>query len=479
MLNGFIHFLQREVRIKMSRDHFLTWSIDQVSRAIKNKEISALELTKLTLQSIEEEDHKYHSMIILMHEQALLRAAQIDQEMEEGHYRGPLMGIPIALKDNVFTKGIHTYAGSELFNDFIPDYDAEVVKKLEHAGAIIIGKANMHEYAYGTTGDRCYGGPVMNPRVPNGITGGSSSGSGASVAANFVFGAIGSDTGGSIRIPAAACGIVGMKPTFGRVSKFGVFPMAQTLDHLGPMTRTVRDNALMLNAIAGYDPKDSNSVHAPDEDFTRDIGKSIHGRTIGIPTNYYFDSIQPEVMKSFSAAVERLVEHGVIVKYIEIPHMNDLYDAHQTILAAEAYSLLEQKLKETPDIFNEESIGKLLRGKDVLASEYLSMLRVRQSSKQRFEQIFTDIDVIMTPTLSALPTTINQRQLEINGKMYHTKIFARLTGPANTLGFPAISVPGESVNDIPVGIQLIGLPMSEHQLYQFAYVIEQFNSAND
>jgi aspartyl-tRNA(Asn)/glutamyl-tRNA(Gln) amidotransferase subunit A len=328
----------------------------------------------------------------------------------------------------------------------------------------------MHQFAYGTTGDRSYFGPARNPHNLSKVTGGSSSGSGAAVAGFMAYGAIGSDTGGSIRIPASCCGIVGMKPTFGRVSKHGSFVLSWTLDHLGPMTRSVMDNALMMNAIAGFDEKDPYSVKSPVEDFTAEIGKGIKGCKVGVPTTFFFDLIQPEVQRIFDINLERMKNQGAEIRYINLEHMDELLIAQQTIIAAEAYAALEKEVREQPEKIEEEVRARIISGLPIKASDFL---KVKHAAVEHFLHVLNEVDVIMTPTLCALPPDIDQREIDFNGIKEHPRILARLTGPEDTLGFPAISVPGGfSADGLPVGIQFIGKPFAEKTLYRFAHCIE-------
>lgn len=453
-----------------SDDDVFALNLEEVSHAIRRRQISIVELAERTLHRIELEDRRYHAFITLMRGRALARAALMERELAAGRRRGPLHGVPIALKDNIHTAGIKTTSGSELFADFIPEADAEIVRKLEQAGAILIGKTNMSENAYGTVGDRSFYGTPSNPALPGKMTGGSSSGSAVAVAAQLAFGAIGSDTGGSVRIPASACGIVGMKPTFGRVGIDGVHPLAWSLDHLGPMTRTVRDNAVLLNAMQGT---------GPEEDFTAGIGQEIAGRTVGIPANFYFDIMQDEVGSAFDAAIAGMERQGASIRRIAIPMMDELLKAHHLILAAEAYAVFERHVREAPEKIDRETYVKIMAGKDISADEYMKANRSRQLLTRQIGAIIEEVDVVMTPTMCALPCDIGRRELDIRGSGHPVKIYARLTGPANTLGFPAISVPGAKHGDYPVGIQLMGPPLAERTLYRFAHALEQWFAAQE
>jgi aspartyl-tRNA(Asn)/glutamyl-tRNA(Gln) amidotransferase subunit A len=332
-------------------------SLTGLSRELLARRLSPVEVVMALLARIEAD--KTNSFVTVTTEWALERASLAEREILAGSYRGPLHGVPIALKDIIYTSGVRTTMGSALYSGHVPDHSATVALKLEEAGSVLIGKTNTHEFAYGPTGDRSYFGPTRNPHDMRRITGGSSGGSGAAVAANLCYGALGSDTGGSIRIPAALCGIVGMKPTFGRVSKHGVFPLSWTLDHVGPISRTVEDNALMLNVLAGHDQEDPYSVDLPAEDFSRDLDTGLRGAGIGIPSSFYFDYVEEEVGARVREAVEVFRTLGARVREVEIPNLVDTLHAHRLILGAEAYAVHEQRLENELETFGEE-VGERL-----------------------------------------------------------------------------------------------------------------------
>ena len=451
------------------------WSLSDLANAIESKEVSPVEVTKLLLARIDSNDKELNSYITLMEDRALKDAIDAENEIMSGNYKGPLHGVPIAVKDNVYIKGVKNTAASEIYKDFIPDEDAELAAKLQNAGAIIIGKTNMHEFAYGGTGDRSYFGAPRNPHNLAKITGGSSSGSGAAVAGHMAYGAIGSDTGGSIRIPASCCGIVGMKPTFGSVSKYGTVALAMSLDHFGPMTKTVKDNAIMLNALVGYDSRDPFSINRKQEDFTEEIGKSVKELTIGIPSNYFFDILQSEVRESINETIEDLRAQGINLKTVTVDLMDELMNATRVIMSSEAYSAFEKEYKEHPEKIEGEVKSRIMEGMDIKASEYLQAIKTKHKAMAALNDVFRNVDILLVPTLCILPTDIDQREVEIDGKMTPTRILNRLTNPNNTTGFPAISVPGKPKNGLPVGVQLIGAPLSEKKLYRFASFIEELN----
>ncbi|MGH3144962.1 MAG: amidase, partial [Rubrobacter sp.] len=370
--------------------------------------------------------------------------------------------------------GVRTTMGSAFFEDHVPDESATVVRKLEEAGAVLVGKTNTHEFAYGPTGDRSHFGPTKNPYDATRITGGSSGGSGAAVATNLVYGALGSDTGGSIRIPAALCSVVGMKPTFGRVSKKGVFPLSWTLDHVGPITRTVEDNAMMLNALAGHDPEDPYSVDLAEEDFARDLRRDLRGTRVGMPKSFYFEHVEEEVETRVREAVEVFRSLGAEAHEVEIPHLWETLHAQRLTLAAEAYAVHEERLKAEPDKFDDQGLERLLDGEKLKAFRYANAQQRKLHSRREFERVLQGVDVILTPTVPISATPIGQRETSIEG--YDEAVYSaltRLTGPTNLNGLPSLSVPcGLTSLGLPVGMQFIGRPFDEATLYRFGHAYE-------
>lgn len=458
----------------MSTTDFLKLSIVELSNLIKSKALSPVEVTEASLSLIETLNSEHNAYVTVMADEAIAAARLAEQEILAGQYRGSLHGIPLSLKDAIFTKGIRTTFGSETHKDFIPTHDAEVVARLRQAGAIILGKTNMQAFALGPTGDKSYFGPVLNPHKPGKITAGSSSGSAGALASYQCFGSIGTDTGGSVRMPASACSLVGMKPTFGKVSKHGSLPLCWTLDHLGPMTRTVEDNALLLNAIVGFDEKDPYSVVSKTEDYTKGIKEGVVGKVVGIPTNFYFDIIENEVQQVFDETVEILRRSGAHILPIALPEMEELLMAQQIIFACESYSTMKNYLQKCPEKIDIEVRNRAIAGLLFDADAYITALQLRSKLIQQHRQAFNHIDALITPTLPILPSDVGQREVLIDGKPGHTRILSRLTGPSNTTGFPAISVPaGISKNGLPIGIQLIGKPNAEKLLYTLAHNIEQ------
>jgi aspartyl-tRNA(Asn)/glutamyl-tRNA(Gln) amidotransferase subunit A len=450
-------------------------SLVDLAQAFQERRLSPVEVVGELLQRIAAAEKDLGAFITVLPERALEAAARAEVEMMAGRYRGPLHGVPLGLKDLIYTEGVRTTMGSAFFKDYVPGHSATVALKLEEAGAVLVGKTNTHEFAYGPTGDRSYFGPTRNPYDTGRISGGSSGGSAAAVAANLLYGSLGSDTAGSVRIPSALCGVVGMKPTFGRVSKHGVFPLSWTLDHVGPITRTVEDNAILLSALAGHDPEDPYSANEPAEDFARDLGRGVRGTKVGIPKDYYFEHVEDEVGERVRGAVEVFRALGVEVREVGIPHLPETLKAQRYILAADAYAIHEERLKSAPEKFDEEVRERLLEGERLKAYRYASAQQRKHGAKSEFEQALGEVDALLTPTLPIAATLVDQREVNIGDHEEPVRsAVTRLTGPANLNGFPSLSVPcGFTASGLPVGMQLIGRPFDEATLYRFGHAYEK------
>ena len=457
----------------MAQDADLPYSLAGLSRELLARRLSPVEVVKELLGRIEADET--NSFIIVTSERALERASRTEKEILAGRYKEPLHGVPIALKDIIYTRGISTTMGSAFYAGHVPDHSATVARRLEDAGSILIGKTNTHEFAYGPTGDRSHFGATKNPHDTRKITGGSSGGSGAAVAANLCYGALGSDTGGSIRIPASLCGIVGMKPTFGRVSKSGVFPLSWTLDHVGPITRTVEDNALLLNTLAGHDPEDLYSVDLPAEDFTRDLETGLEGSGIGVPTSFYTEHVEEEVKARIGDAIEVFVSLGVEIREVEIPNLWATLHAQRLILGSEAYAVHEERLENEPEKFGEEVRERLMDGERPKAYRYANARRQGMLATEEFDRALESVDVLLTPTLPIAATEIGQREIRIGD--YEEKVrsaLTRFTGPTDLTGHPSLSIPcGMTASGLPVGLQLIGRHLDEATLYRFGHAHEK------
>lgn len=451
------------------------WSLVQLARAIKETRISPVEVVEHLLERIGSLNERFNGYVTVLPERALAAAERREKEVLAGRVRGPLHGVPIGLKDIIFTKDVRTTMGSMYFKDHVPDYSATVWERLEESGAILLGKLNTHEFAYGPTGDRSYFGSMRNPYDATKIAGGSSGGSGAAVASGLCYAALGSDTGGSVRIPSSCCGIVGMKPTFGRVSKYGVFPLAWTLDHVGPMTRTIEDNATLLNVLAGFDGRDPYSVQSTQEDFTRDLGRTIRGSVVGIPRSFYFDNIEGEVEQRVREAIEVLESLGADVRLIDVPYLDDILQAYRLTLASEAYAVHKERLEEAPDYYSDEVRERLVAGEVFKAHEYARARQLRKTALKDFNRVFEETEILLAPTIPIVPPEIRQRKIELQGRQELVlPTLTRLMGPMNFLGLPSLSIPCSlSVSGLPVGLQMIGRQFGESNLYRFGHAFEK------
>ncbi|MCF8564080.1 amidase [Alicyclobacillus tolerans] len=447
----------------------------ETAKLVRDKQVSPVELVQDLLADIERRNDELNAFVTLDPESVLQAARTAEQQISTGSYLGPLHGIPLGIKDIIYTRGMRTTMGSKVYENFVPEENAAVVERIYDGGGIVLGKLNTHEFAYGPTGDRSLFGPARNPHNPVKMTGGSSSGSGAAVAAGLCYGALGSDTGGSVRIPSACCGIVGMKPTFGRVSKRGVYPLSYSLDHVGPMTRTVMDNAVMLGVLAGYDEQDPYSTPMKTEDFTRYLTEKIHNAKIGVPTSYFNEQLDPEVSDAFQAAQKVFESLGAVLVPVNLPDMNRFVEGQQLVQKSEAYAVHEDILNHRAALLDDEVRERLLASAEPRGYEYFKAMRFRPQATQMLDSVFDDVDVLITPTLPILPPDINQREIVIQGQPEPVRgALLRFTAPFNYTGNPCLSVPcGTSKSGLPIGLQLVGRSHSEAKLYRFAYWFEQ------
>lgn len=428
------------------------------------------------LARIDETESRLNAYVCVNHEGARAAAQALDELRAAGTIAGPLHGIPIAIKDLLDTHDLPTSAGGRPISDTPPPTDATVVARLRSAGAVVIGKTNTHEYAYGYTTENPHHGDTHNPWDLERIPGGSSGGSAASVSAGSAIAAIGSDTGGSIRVPASLCGIVGLKPTFGRVPRGGVFPLAWTLDHVGPITRTARDCAILLSAIAGTDQSDPATLYTPPApDYLSSLGRDIAGLRVGVPKNHFFDVIDPEVATAVRNAIDTLANLGANVTEITIPGVEDAVAAWLTILLAEATSIHETLLRDRPDDYGDDVRGLVEAGALVPATAYLRAQRIRQRLAAAFRTAMKPIDVLVTPATAIPAPHIGTTDVTIEG---HTEAlfqtFARISAPLDVVGLPALSTPcGLTSTGLPIGLQLVGHPFDEATLLAAAHAYDQ------
>jgi aspartyl-tRNA(Asn)/glutamyl-tRNA(Gln) amidotransferase subunit A len=448
-------------------------TIQKAAQHLRSRKVSSVELTKDALRRIGRLDGTLRTFITMMEEEALERANLADDELAQGLDRGPLHGMPVAVKDVFCTKGVRTTCGSKLFARFIPDHDAAVVEKLEAAGAVLVGKTNMHELAFGITSGNPHFGAVRNPWNLDCVPGGSSGGSGAAVAAGMVFMAMGSDTGGSIRIPASFCGTVGLKPTFGRVSRYGVMPLDFTLDHMGPLTRSVRDAAIVLNAIAGHDPRDETSSRRPVEDSAPAANISIHGIRIGLPENYYFEKADPEVVQAVRSLAEIARNLGARIIPIRVPDIEALNTIGRVILHSEAAAVMERYMDQREN-FGTDVLALLDQGRLLAATDYVNAQRLRRMKQQEFRRVWQQVDCLFTPTTATRAPRIGQMTVQIGEEVEDVRLAStRFVRAMNVLGLPALSMRcGFGADGMPLGLQIIGGPFAEPLILRIAAVIE-------
>ena len=449
--------------------HFLT--IHQAGELMRKGELSPVELTRACLDRIADTDDLLHSFILLLADDALEQARVAEAEILRGDYRGHMHGIPFALKDLYDTAGVRTTSGSRVDIDRVPDEDATTTARLKAAGGILLGKLAMHEFALGGPDWTTPFEPACNPWNLAHITGGSSSGSGSSVASGQALGALGSCTGGSIRGPASLCGIVGLKPTYGRVSRAGVVTLSWSQDHAGPMTWTVEDTAYMLQAIAGHDPKDPTSSRAPVPDYSLSLREGIRGVRLGLPRHYFFDpdpSVNAEVVATVEKAIGELESLGAIVEEVSLPSLDHVRAANSVIMVSEAYAYHEPNLKARPQDFGEITRGRFRIGALMSAADYLQAQRVRTLARREFAEVMQTVDFLVTPTMTQPAASFEDYDptSTVRGRSF--------TAPFNVTGLPAISVPcGFTENGLPIGMQIAGKPFDEPGVIQAAYTYQQ------
>ena len=465
----------------------------ELGKKIKAGEVSVLEATKAALDQIKEKDDLYNCYVTVDEEGALKQAEEVQKKIDAGELTGPLAGVPVAIKDNMCTRGLLTTCSSKILENFVPTYTAEAVLNLEKAGAVILGKTNMDEFAMGSTTETSYYGVTRNPHNPDHVPGGSSGGSCAAVAANECFYALGSDTGGSIRQPSSFCGVTGIKPTYGTVSRYGLIAYGSSLDQIGPVAKDVTDCAVILETIASHDKKDSTSVAREDLDFTSALVDDVKGMRIGIPRDYLGEGLDSEVKAAVLDAAKKLEAKGAIVEEFDLSLVEYAIPAYYVIASAEASSNLSRfdgvkygyRAKEYDGLhsmykksrsegFGAEVKRRIMLGSFVLSSgyydaDYLQALRPKALSKQAFDRAFETYDVILGP---AAPTTAPKLGESLSDplKMYLGDIY---TISVNLAGLPGMSVPaGEDSKGLPIGVQFIGDCFKEKNIIRAGYAFE-------
>ena len=450
-------------------------SAGDLSKLVQSKEISPVEIIEAHLSRIDETEPVLNSFITLLANEARTAARQAEKDIQAGRYKGPLHGIPVALKDLYNTGGVRTTSGSKIFDTFVPTEDCTVASKFQQAGAILLGKLNMHQFAYGPTGENPDYGHMHNPWNPDMVTGGSSGGSGSAAAAGQCTITTGSDTGGSIRIPAALCGIVGLKPTYGLVSRYGLTALSWSLDHPGPMTRTVEDTAITMNAIAGYDPKDIASAKVDIPDYTTALNRDVQGLQIGLVKEYFEAPLDPQVRKTVMDALGLLESMGAEVKEVSYPMFNESQAISSTVLMSEASAFHRDLLENEGHQLYAPVRQRLHAGLFISAAEYLRAQQARTIFDKQGRRLLDDVDLLAGPTepvtapeITAARVMAGEQEVGVVGAL------TQYTRPYNINGFPAISVPcGFSDAGLPIGLQLAGKPFDEITVLRAAHAYEQ------
>ena len=450
-------------------------SAGTLSRLVQSKEVSPVDIIDAHLARIEATEPMLNSFITLLPEEARAAARRAEQEIQSGNYKGPLHGIPVALKDLFNTGGVRTTSGSRIFDNFIPERDCTVAARFHQAGAILLGKLNMHQFAYGPTGENPDYGHMHNPWDLDLITGGSSGGSGSAAAAGQCTITTGSDTGGSIRIPAALCGIVGLKPTYGLVSRYGLTPLSWSLDHPGPMVRTVEDAALSMNAISGYDPKDVASARVDIPDYTTALTGDVRGLRIGVVREYFEAPLDPEVDRSVRDAIGVLESLGAVVTEVSFPMFNDSQAISGAILMSEAAAYHRDLLASDGEKLYPPVRVRLEAGLFVSAVDYLRAQQARSLFDRQARELLEHVDLLAGPTEPVTaPLLLAERVQAGEREVGTTGALTQYTRPYNLTGFPAISVPcGFSEASLPMALQLAGRPFDELTVLRAAHAYEQ------
>lgn len=444
-------------------------TISELSQRLRRREVSPVEITQDCLERIERLNPELNAFITVTGESALAEAQLAEAEILRGKWRGPLHGVPVALKDLIDTAGVRTTAASALYKDRVPEQDADVVRRLRQAGAVIVGKNNLHEFAYGGSSLVSYFGEVHNPWDLGRIAGGSSGGSAAAVVAGLAYAAIGTDTAGSIREPAALCGCVGLKPTYGRVSSGGVIPLSLSLDHVGPLAATVADAAVVLQAIAGYDAADITTADVPVADYVAALREDAKSLRVGVPRAYFFDDLDAEVASAMEHALR-----GVATLVAEMKEVHVDVPMDRSLQTAESYAYHAENAAKSPELYQPETLRRIRSGEKVSAAEYVLRRRELDEVRRSIGQVFGDVDLLVTPTMPMPAPAIADLKADPKALRPAELKLLRNTRPFNVWGLPAISVPcGFTQSGLPIGLQIAGPHWREDLVLRLAQAYEQ------
>jgi aspartyl-tRNA(Asn)/glutamyl-tRNA(Gln) amidotransferase subunit A len=454
-----------------SESELVFLSIERAARLLRKKDISPVDLVEMALSRIERLNPRINAFITVVADRARKQARLAEKQIREGRTPNPLCGIPVSIKDNFWTRGVRTTGGSKILSEFVPEKDSDVVGKLVHAGAIVLGKTNMHEFAYGITNENPHYGPARNPWNLECFAGGSSGGSAAAMAAGIGYGATGTDTGGSIRIPSALCGTVGLKPTFGLVSVDGVIPLAKTLDHAGPIARSVTDVCILLQTIAGEFPRGTARL-----DFRKLRKNRPRKFRLGWPKEYFFERIDKEVQQAVESGAKCFESLGATIKEVSLPGLDRSVDPSTNIALAEAtqYHQSQGYFPLRAGDYSDDVRHRLELGREIRAVDYLHALDVKRAITEEFDSAFEQVDAIIAPTLPIAAPRIGEKEIEIGSEKETVRsALVRLNRPANLTGHPALSIPcGFTRSGLPIGLQLIGPKWSEARLLSIALAFE-------
>jgi aspartyl-tRNA(Asn)/glutamyl-tRNA(Gln) amidotransferase subunit A len=445
-------------------------TLSQAAGLIKARALSPVELATAYLKRIDRLNPTINAFVTVTSERAMADARRAGEEIAGGKYRGPLHGIPIAHKDLYATAGIRTTAGSKVLSDWVPDRDARVVAMLSDAGAVLLGKLNTFEFAYGFTTNNPHYGNTRNPWALSRTPGGSSGGSGAAIAASLAVATTGTDTGGSIRVPASFCGCVGLKPTYGRISRSGIVPLSWTLDHAGPLTRTVEDAALMLQAMAGYDPDDYSTLRVPVGDYLGNLRRGVRGLRIGVPRSFFFEMLDDEVRAALDQALEQFRALGAIVSDVDLPGMETVSQTMGVVEAGEGAAYHGDNWKARPNDFG-AALVSMLKRQPPTAAALIAAYRYRYALAEKVRRVLQRVDVLVTPTTAGPAPPIDDPRLRIAGR---TASIGRCTEPFNGSEVPTLSIPcGFTAAGLPIGMQISGRPLDEATVLRAGYAYEQ------
>ena len=437
-------------------------TLKQASDLLRTKAVSPLELTQACLQRIEKYNPAFNAFITVTKEEALRSAREAEAEIQRGRWRGPLHGMPIALKDNIDTAGIRTTGASQLFENRIPDTDAEVARRLKNAGSVLLGKLNLHEFAYGGSSNVTYFGTMHNPWAPDRVTGGSSGGAGIAVASDFCYAALGTDTAGSVRMPSSHCGIVGLKPTYGLVSTRGVLVLSWSLDHVGPMCKTVEDAALMMNVIAGFDELEPTSVETTVPDYARALKTSTSKLRLGIARKPFFDNLDPEVAKAVDAAITVLRKMTAGTEDVELPPVGNA----ATLWGSEAYAYHKPWITQSPEKYQPGTRAQLQRTANANGAEYAQARRDLDKVRREIKKVFAKVDLLIAPTMKAPAALLSAPGGGAGGGNNNVAF--------DMYGVPSISVPcGFTTSGLPIGLQISGAHFAETNVLALAHAYER------